>query len=215
MLLMMVAYRSIIWEMVQHTYALFGDREKSKAFISSFGIGAPIIFILFQILQVLFAPVPGEASGFIGGYIFGTFQGFLYSSIGLSVGSWINFSIGRLLGRHYVRKLIPGDKLERFDATLKRQGSIVVFILFVFPGFPKDYLCYFLGLSTFPLKVFILLASIGRMPGTFMLSFQGASLYDRSYGLFAMILILCLIFAFAGYRYREKIYQWIDRMNNG
>jgi len=72
-----------------------------------------------------------------------------------------------------------------------------------------------LGLSTFPLKVFILLASIGRMPGTFMLSFQGASLYDRSYGLFAMILILCLIFAFAGYRYREKIYQWIDRMNNG
>lgn len=213
--LVMLAYRSIIWETVQHTYVLFSDREKSKAFISSFGMGAPVIFILFQILQVLFAPVPGEASGFIGGYIFGTFQGFLYSSIGLSVGSWINFSIGRLLGKRYVRKLIPGDKLERFDAILKHQGSIIVFILFVFPGFPKDYLCYFLGLSTFPLRVFILMASIGRMPGTFMLSFQGASLYEQSYGLFAMILILCLIFAFAGYRYREKIYQWIDRMNNG
>ena len=214
-LLMMLAYRAMIWEMVQHTYDLVTDREKSRAFISSFGTGAPVIFILFQILQVLFAPVPGEASGFIGGYIFGTFQGFLYSSIGLSVGSWINFSIGRLLGRHYVRKLIPGDKLERFDATLKHQGSIVVFILFIFPGFPKDYLCYFLGLSTFPLKVFILMASIGRMPGTFMLSLQGASLYDRSYGLFTITLILCLLFAFAGYRYREKIYQWIDRMNNG
>jgi len=107
----MVVYRSIIWETIQNTYVLFSDREKSKAFISSFGMGAPVIFILFQILQVLFAPVPGEASGFIGGYIFGTFQGFVYSSIGLSVGSWINFLIGRLLGKHYVRKLIPGDKL--------------------------------------------------------------------------------------------------------
>lgn len=72
--LVMLAYRSIIWETVQHTYVLFSDREKSKAFISSFGMGAPVIFILFQILQVLFAPVPGEASGFIGGYIFGTFH---------------------------------------------------------------------------------------------------------------------------------------------
>ena len=75
MLLVMLAYRSIIWEMVQHTYVLVTDREKSKAFISSFGIGAPVIFILFQILQVLFAPVPGEASGFIGGLYIWNFSG--------------------------------------------------------------------------------------------------------------------------------------------
>ena len=101
-----------------------------------------------QILQVIFAPVPGEATGFIGGYLFGTIKGFLYSSIALTIGSWINFAIGRFFGERYVRKLIPPAKFEKFDRILKHQGVIIIFFLFVFPGFPKDYLCLFLGLST-------------------------------------------------------------------
>ena len=206
-------YRAIIWEKLVQYYKLFKDEEQSKAFIRSFGMGAPAVFIIFQVLQVLFAPVPGEATGFIGGILFGAGQGFVYSSIGLSIGSWINFSIGRFFGKRYVRKLIPDDKLEWFDSLLKRQGIVVISILFVFPGFPKDYLCYFLGLSTFPWKVFIILASFGRMPGTFMLSLQGAFLF-RSYGWFALLLGLCLLLAGFGYWYRNQLYQWIERLNN-
>jgi len=86
-------------------YSFCTDREQIRTFISSFGAGAPAAFILWQILQVLFAPVPGEATGFIGGYIFGTAKGFVYSSIGLSFGSWLNFLIGRFLGERYIRKL--------------------------------------------------------------------------------------------------------------
>ena len=86
---------------------------------------------MIQILQVIFAPVPGEATGFIGGFLFGTIPGFIYSSIGLTIGSWLNFMIGRLLGRRFVRKLIPTPQLTKIDAMLKRQGIIVVFILFV------------------------------------------------------------------------------------
>ncbi len=77
-------------------------------------------------LQVIFAPVPGEATGFIGGYLFGTFKGFFFSSIGLTIGSWLNFIIGRFLGERYIRKLIPAGPLERFDKALKRQGIFVI-----------------------------------------------------------------------------------------
>ena len=66
-----------------------------------------MVFMGIQILQVIFAPVPGEATGFIGGYLFGVLEGFLYSSLALAIGSWINFSIGRFLGVRYVRKMIP------------------------------------------------------------------------------------------------------------
>ena len=78
------------------------------------------------------APVPGEATGFIGGYLFGILPGFIYSSIGLTAGSWLNFTIGRQLGVRFVRKMIPQDKFDRFDTLLRRQGVIVIFILFVF-----------------------------------------------------------------------------------
>ncbi len=185
-----------IWGKIIHYYNFFSDREKVKAFITVFGPGAPVVFMMIQIFQVIFAPIPGEATGFIGGYIFGTAKGFLYSSIALTVGSWINFLIGRLLGKRYVRKLIPAEKLERFDLILKRQGVIIIFLLFILPGFPKDYLCFFVGLSVIPIKVFIILAAIGRMPGTFLLSLQGSTLFEQNYGVLAIIFGLCIIFAF-------------------
>ncbi len=59
-------------------YDIFTDREKIKALVASFGAAAPAAFILVQILQVIFAPVPGEATGFIGGYLFGAAKGFIF-----------------------------------------------------------------------------------------------------------------------------------------
>ena len=206
-------YRVPIWEKLNAAYELLSNREQLKEFIDIFGPWAPVVFITVQIMQVLFAPIPGEATGFIGGYLFGVVKGFVFSSIGLSVGSWINFLIGRFLGKRYVRKLIPDKHLARFDTFVKRQGVIVLFILFIFPGFPKDYLCLFLGLSALPIKVFLVMATLGRMPGTFLLSIQGAFLYERMYGLFVVVLAICIVIAVIGYRYRDPIYSWIEKVN--
>lgn len=214
MLILVVLFRDSIWENVSFYYHLLSDRDKVRDFIASFGLGAPLVFMGIQILQVIFAPVPGEATGFIGGYLFGVLQGFIYSSVALAIGSWINFSIGRFLGVRFVRKMIPVDKFEKFDSMLKRQGIIVLFLLFVFPGFPKDYLCLFLGLSTLPLKVFILLVSVGRMPGTFLLSLQGAYLFEENYVVLGLVAAVCAVLFVAIYRYRETLYLWIERFNN-
>ena len=205
-------FRIPIWEKMTELYRLFSDREQIRDLISSFGPSAPPVFILIQILQVLFAPVPGEATGFIGGYLFGTLPGFIYSSIGLTVGSWINFLIGRFLGERYVRKLIPPQKFQKIDGMIKRQGVIFLFILFLFPGFPKDYLCLVLGLSTLPSRIFILLAAIGRMPGTFALSLQGSFLYEQNYALLGVLMGFCLILALLCYVYRHRIYLWVEKL---
>ncbi|MGB5155884.1 TVP38/TMEM64 family protein [Desulfobacterium sp. N47] len=207
-------FRAPLWNQAVYYRNLLSDREQIKTFVTSFGIVAPVAFIAVQVLQVIFAPIPGEATGFIGGYIFGASQGFIYSSIGLGLGSWINFLIGRFLGKRYIRKIVPSRYLDKFNTIIKHQGVMVLFVLFVFPGFPKDYLCMLLGLSALPIKVFILLATIGRMPGTLMLSLQGASLYDKSYGAFALITALCVVCLIIGYRYRNAIYNWVDKLNN-
>jgi uncharacterized membrane protein YdjX (TVP38/TMEM64 family) len=207
-------FRVPIWEKMVDLYRLFSDREQIRLLISSFGTSAPPVFMLIQILQVIFAPVPGEATGFIGGYLFGTLPGFIYSSIGLTVGSWLNFVIGRFLGERYVRRRIPAHQFQKIDGLVKRQGVILLFILFLFPGFPKDYLCLALGVSTLPMKIFILLAGIGRMPGTFALSLQGEFLYEQNYVLLGVMFAACLILAVLCYGFREKIYLWIERVEN-
>jgi len=58
-------------------YSLFLDRRKLIQFVSSFGPLSVVIFIGIQILQVLIAPIPGEISGFIGGYLYGPYLGTL------------------------------------------------------------------------------------------------------------------------------------------
>jgi uncharacterized membrane protein YdjX (TVP38/TMEM64 family) len=213
-LLLVILFRDSIWENLAYFYHLFADRDRVRDFIASFGWGAPLVFMGIQILQVIFAPVPGEATGFIGGYLFGVLKGFLYSSAALAVGSWINFSIGRFLGVRFVRKMIPAAKFEKFDSMLKRQGLVVLFLLFVFPGFPKDYLCLFLGLSTLPLKVFLLIAAVGRMPGTFLLSLQGAYLFEENYLFLGIAAGVCAILVGIIYLYRERLYLWAERLNN-
>lgn len=196
-------------------WPVFSDRERCRAFVSTFGMAAPLAFMGIQILQVIFAPIPGEATGIIGGYLFGVLEGFIYSSLALTIGSWINFTIGRLLGRRYVRKMIPDAYRERMDFLLRHQGVVVVFILFVVPGFPKDYLCLFLGISALPVRVFIPLAAIGRMPGTLMLSLQGAVIFERDYLVMAALIGICVLISLLAYRYREALYRWIEKQNHG
>ncbi|MCF8070304.1 MAG: VTT domain-containing protein [Desulfobacterales bacterium] len=203
----------IFREDLVHLYYLLADRHQAKNFIEAFGPGAPVVFICIQIFQVIFAPIPGEATGFIGGYLFGTTNGFIYSSIGLAAGSWINFSIGRLLGRKYVRKLIPEHKMNRFDSYVKHQGVITLFILFIIPGFPKDWLSLFLGITALPLRVFIVIAAIGRMPGTLALSLQGEFLFRETYAPLILMAILSTAIVFVVYRFRKRIYRWVDRIN--
>jgi uncharacterized membrane protein YdjX (TVP38/TMEM64 family) len=202
-----------VWAKIRGWAGLIADREWVRAAVESCGWAAPLAFIGIQITQVIAAPVPGEATGFIGGYLFGTLQGFLYSSIGLAIGSLVNFGIGRFLGERFVRRLIPEEKFKRIDRLINRQGVIAVFLMFIIPGFPKDYLSLALGLSTLPLKVFAILACIGRMPGTLVLSLQGASLYDQNYFLLAVVAAACLVLALLAYRFREPLYRWVEKMN--
>ena len=203
-----------LWERLMTWYGLITDQERVEAFLRLGGpVGAPIAFVGAQVLQVIFAPIPGEASGFAGGYLFGTLPGFIYSTIGLTTGSVINFSLGRILGRRYVAKWIPDHYLHRFDALAKRQGAILFFAFFVLPGFPKDYLCIFLGLTSLSVKIFILMAGIGRMPGTLMLSMQGAQVFQKDHTTLILLIAITLVFVVPAYVWRERIYDWIERLN--
>lgn len=194
-------------------YVVLSDREAIKAFVQDFGAAGPFVFVAIQIGQVLLAPIPGEATGFIGGYLFGTGWGFVYSSIGLTLGSWLNFGVGRFLGKRVVSRMIPDQHMQRLNKSLKRQGALFVFFLFLFPGFPKDYLSLFLGITSMPIKLFLIMATVGRMPGTLMLSVQGALLYEGNYRLLLGSLLLCGMIGGLAYIYKEKLYRWIEKFN--
>jgi len=210
---------AIIWDDAFLTQGLLnlqnalenGDRLRES--ILAYGPLAPIIFIVLQVLQVVFAPIPGEATGVLGGYLFGAWPGFLYSSIALTIGSGIAFAIGQLLSSAIKRRYKETKFYKRFNHLVYKGGFVIPFVLFLLPGFPKDSLSYLLGLSFMPFKVFLFIAGVARMPGTLMLSLQGAKVYEEAYVELLLLLLVSLAISVPCYLYRKKILAVLSQYN--
>ncbi|HYR02419.1 MAG TPA: TVP38/TMEM64 family protein, partial [Syntrophobacteria bacterium] len=186
-------------------------RERLINFIKSFHPYDEFVFILFQILQVVFAPIPGEVTGLIGGYLYGPVLGTIYSTVGLTVGSWLAFMLARFLGLPFVEKAVNPEILKKYDYVMEHQGAIVSFILFLIPGFPKDYLCYIMGLSHMKLWTFLIISTVGRLIGTMLLSMSGSYVRSNHYVGLLVLLGAGGVFVLLAYLYRER---WIDMLRS-
>ena len=66
-----------------------------QQFVNRFGMIGALIFVLIQIVQVVFPIIPGGISCLAGVLLFGAVPGFFYNYIGICVGSCIAFGIAR------------------------------------------------------------------------------------------------------------------------
>jgi uncharacterized membrane protein YdjX (TVP38/TMEM64 family) len=142
-------------------------------FIDSLGPLGLVGFTFLQVLQAVVSPFPGEVAGFLGGYLCGPVMGVVWSTIGLTIGSYIAFAFGRAFGRPFVERFIDKSILKRFDYLLHHKGAFLIFLLFLIPGLPKDYLCYILGLGHLSTMEFLVIGDIGRLFGTILLTVGG------------------------------------------
>jgi uncharacterized membrane protein YdjX (TVP38/TMEM64 family) len=192
-ILLSYAYHVGMWRQVIHFFKYFFEVRRLEAFVASYGTYAGFIFVALQTLQVVFAPIPGEVTGFVGGYLFGNVTGTLLSTIGLIIGSVVAFLIARLFGTPVVEKIVKKKYRDEFDQWATHQGLYVVFVLFLIPGFPKDSLCYLLGLTHLGLPAFILMNIFGRLPGTLLLTLQGTAVDNGHYKTFFILLGFSLL----------------------
>src|SRR4029434_6448607 len=131
------------------------DKRFLKHTQQEWGVLAPVIFIGLQALQVIIAPIPGELTGILGGYLFGERVGVFHSTIGLPVGSVAAFAVGRWFGAHYVQKFVSPDIWRKMGFIVEAEGAILCFIIFLVPGLPKDMACPPFVLCPMPLLVFV------------------------------------------------------------
>jgi uncharacterized membrane protein YdjX (TVP38/TMEM64 family) len=186
-------------------------KDRIRGWLDSLGPLAPLAFIVILALQVLVGPIPGEATGLLGGFLFGVMPGFLYSLLGLTLGSVLAFMVSRWLGSRFMEKLFRTESLEKFDALFARNGALVAFLLFLFPGVPKDYLCFLLGLSKIPFKAFVILVAVGRTPATLLLALQGAQVYEGHYWTFFILLGITVLAGGVLILFRDRFYRWLHR----
>lgn len=190
---------------VQFLVRLYVDKRFLKHTLREWGMLAPLIFVGLQALQVVVAPIPGELTGILGGYLFGQAVGLVYSTVGLTLGSVVAFAIGRWLGTHYVQKLVSPEIWHRLGFIVEAEGVILCFIIFLIPGLPKDMACYLFGLSPMPFWIFALASTLGRIPGTWILSAQGAHAAAGDYIEMVFLATIVIAVAVPLYYYRNRL----------
>jgi len=191
------------------------SKEHMRIYLKSWGAWAPLAFIAFQALQVVMAPIPGELTGVVGGFLFGTWRAVVYSSLGLTAGSAIAFMLARLIGLPFVKLFVRPDQFEKLEFLAKPRGEIVLLALFIIPGFPKDVLSYLLGLTPLPFLKFIVVCGLGRLPGTMLLGLGGAALYKDNWHLVITLIVVCVLVAIVFYFRREQVSGWIKEKIQG
>ena len=201
----------LVWTnapLYQFIARLYVDKLFLKQTLREWGVLAPVVFIALQALQVILSPIPGEATGILGGYLFGQWLGLLYSTIGLTLGSIGAFAIGRWLGAHYVKNLVSKETWSRLGFIVEAEGAVLCFIVYMIPGLPKDIVCYLFGISPMPLWVFALVSGLGRIPGTWVLSTQGAHTAAGDYRQAILVTAVAVAVALPLYYYRHRIMLW-------
>jgi len=198
-----------LWEELEDLQVSHVPKERTVTFLTSFGPYSSAVFVLLQALQVVVSPIPGELTGVVGGYVYGEAYGFVLSTLGLTLGSWVAFELSSILGRPFAERLFKKDILDKFDFLTTNTGATIAFLLFLIPGFPKDVLCYILGLSRMRLSTFLIVSAVGRLPGTYLLTIQGASVRNEDYWTAVILAVISAALLFTAYIYRARLFHWI------
>lgn len=186
---------------------LLSKSESIRNYVESYGLFAPVVFISLSALQVIIAPIPGQAAGLVGGFIFGAIFGTIYGMTGLVIGSIIAFSLARRFGQPIVEKIIDKNTLEKFHMFSKKKGELGLFAIYLLPALPDDMLCYIAGLTNIKLHRFVVITLLGRLPSFFVLSAVGAGLTAKN-SHFALGLIIAFTLI------SILIYIYLDRIKN-
>ncbi|AXQ79732.1 TVP38/TMEM64 family protein [Streptococcus chenjunshii] len=142
---------------------ILNDSNAIKDLVHSYQFLGPFIFILIQILQVVFPVIPGGITTIAGFLIFGPFFGFIYNYLGIIIGSFILFLLVKIYGRKFVLLFVKEDTFYKYEAKLETKGYEKFFIFcMASPVSPADVMVMITGLSNMSLKRFLAIIMLAK-----------------------------------------------------
>lgn len=123
-----------------------------------------VYFAAYVIMAAL--SLPGAAvMTLAGSAILGFWAGLVTVSFASSIGALLACAIARYLAGNYVQRRF-GDRLEKINAGIEREGAFYLFTLRLIPVFPFFVINLAMGLTKMPLFTYYWVSQVGMLPGT-------------------------------------------------
>ena len=211
-ILVLVLAGYLIWDITARgpLMRFLTNRDEMIASVKSWGIFGPLLYILLQVAQTVVAPIPGQIVGSIGGFIFGPW-GVLWTTIGTLLGCYIVFRISRRFGRPLLEKIFKKSAVDRFDFIINSpSAALVLFLIYLLPGFPDDLICYIAGLTSLSIRKLMLILILGRLPVIVVTNYFGSGLTTNLGGVIAISIVTVVLLGI-GIWQRERILHFLKK----
>jgi len=149
----------------------FKNRIQNSGFL-----GMLLLFGL-QVAQIFLFIIPGEPIEILAGMCYGGVGGTIFVLISSAIISTAIFFLVRILGRKFVYAFSDEEKVKKIEKSKLFQDpkkvEIIMLILFLLPGTPKDLLVYIAGLLPIKPWKFILISTLARIPSIISSTYAG------------------------------------------
>lgn len=175
-----------------------------KEKVDNSGIWGLLSLFGLQVAQIFLIIIPGEPIEILAGMCYGGIWGTLFIMISACIISTGIFFLVRKFGKKFVYSFCDKEKVAKIENNRLFQNpkkiEMIMFILFLIPGTPKDLLVYVAGLLPIKPIRFILISTFARIPSVITSTLAGENLaigdWRMSIILYGGILILVAIIVF-------------------
>jgi uncharacterized membrane protein YdjX (TVP38/TMEM64 family) len=137
-------------------------------------VSAPL-FLVVVIIEVIVAPIPGGAVGYLGAARFGFWQAWPLLYIGNVIGTILVFFLARRFGTPVFEENVAPATRARYNRLLEHH-PLLLWLVYSVPLIPVDVLSVLAGLSTISPRRFFLIALSGYIIYTAIVAYVGSSL---------------------------------------
>ena len=187
-LLLAVAIGIVIW-LSRSVFEV--EAEDLRSWIVSFGLWAPVMYIIvYTIRPLLF--FPASVLSIAGGLAFGAWMGTLYTIMGATLGAMLSFLVAKSVGKSIVTKEWTGNA-AKFQAQMEHNGFLYVLLFRLIPVINFDLISYMAAIAKVRFTSFAFATLIGIIPGTFAYNFLGSSFLSKNPKIIAAAVVVFII----------------------
>lgn len=172
-----------------------------KEKVSSSGILGLLMLLVLQIAQIFLIIIPGEPIEILAGMCYGPIWGTVFIMASAGIISVIIFFLVRKYGKKFVYNFCDKKKVKKIENGKlfknPKKIEIIMLILFLLPGTPKDLLVYIAGLLPIKPIRFVLISIFARFPSVISSTLAGANLaigdWKKSIIMYVGIVLIAII----------------------
>ena len=181
-ILMVMVIGILALVLYQPFVSLLSDSQSFRLWLNQYGLLAYFIFGLINMAQVILVFLPGEIVEVLAGYCFGSINGCLVCMIASGIASSIIFLLMRHFHIDLIKLFFKKDKTDKFSfLTNTKNMTMVLFIIFLIPGTPKDLLTYLMPLTSIKFTSFLGITTLARIPSIITSTMVGDALFNQDF----------------------------------